>query len=154
MAAGLTIRREALADLRALADERARETVTRLRAVDVLKIDGAVSAMALRPELVAVIDQAGPFGAGHTAPIFALPRHRVVSAGEVGTGGHIRATLRSTDGADASAIAFRAAGSPVGDALLKGRDHLMHVAGSLSIDRYQGREKVSVRILDVASADL
>ncbi|WP_062211396.1 single-stranded-DNA-specific exonuclease RecJ [Aureimonas sp. AU12] len=152
MAAGLTIERERLADFRAAAEDQARETVTRLMANDLLRFDGAVSAVGLTTALVEKLERAGPFGAGHAQPLFALPRHRLVSALEVGTGGHVKATLRSADGADASAIAFRAVGSPLGDALMRNRDRLVHAAGTLSIDRYQGREKVSVRITDIGEA--
>jgi single-stranded-DNA-specific exonuclease len=48
-------------------------------------------------------------------------------------------------------IAFRAAGSPLGDALLAARGLLVHVAGTVSIDSWQQRRQPSLRILDVAT---
>jgi single-stranded-DNA-specific exonuclease len=150
MAAGLTIERERLADFRLRAETRARATVDALRAEDTLSLDGAIGARGLTIEMVRTIERAGPYGAGHPAPIFALPRHRLLSSAPVGTGGHIRATLRGADGATTSAIAFRAAGTPLGDALLGRRGEDIHVAGSVSIDRYQGSEKVTFRIIDLA----
>lgn len=153
MAAGLTIRRERLADLRAAA-EATRDTVDRLRAVDVLRVDGATTAMAIQPAMVAEIERAGPFGAGHSAPIFALARHRLTSVVPVGTGGHLRVALRSPDGSATSAMAFRAETTPLGKALLARRDELVHVAGTLGIDRYKGRETAVLRIIDAAIPEL
>ncbi|WP_062014420.1 single-stranded-DNA-specific exonuclease RecJ [Aureimonas sp. AU4] len=149
MAAGLTIERSRLGDFRELAETRARAKVDALVAADTLRIDGAVSASALKPQMIHALEQAGPYGAGHPAPIFALPRHRLTSLVPI-RGGHMRLTLRAADGATASAIAFRAEGSPVGDMLERHRDELLHVAGHLDLDRYGGRESVSLRVSDVA----
>ncbi|WP_182085819.1 single-stranded-DNA-specific exonuclease RecJ [Aureimonas sp. ME7] len=150
MAAGLTIERSQLAEFRLRAETHARSAVDALRANDVLSIDGALGARGLTVDLVGMVERAGPFGSGHPAPVFALPRHRVASASHVGTTGHIRVSLRSTDNATLSAIAFRAADAPVGNALLQRIGQELHVAGTVSIDRYQGNEKPAFRITDVA----
>ena len=59
------------------------------------------------------IARAGPFGAGHAEPVFALPSHTIAYAEEVGQA-HVRARLRAGDGTMLNAIAFRAAGKPLG----------------------------------------
>ncbi|KTR02867.1 single-stranded DNA exonuclease [Aureimonas ureilytica] len=150
MAAGLTIERARLGDFRALAEEQAGKVVPDLMAGDVIEIDAAMSASALSSETYSLVEKAGPYGAGHAAPIFALPRHRLIQASYVGTGGHIRMTLKAADGAQASAIAFRVEGTPLGEALMASRDRAIHVAGTLSMDRYGGREKVTMRVVDMA----
>jgi len=61
--------------------------------------------------------------------------------------------LQSGDGAMINAIAFRAAGQKLGAALLKNRGRAIHVAGTLAIDRWQGNERVQLRMIDMASAD-
>jgi single-stranded-DNA-specific exonuclease len=64
----------------------------------------------------------------------------------------VRFTLTSDDGARLKAIAFRAAATALGDALLSaGNDAPLHLAGTLSLDHYQGREEVQVRVTDAAS---
>ena len=60
------------------------------------------------------IARAGPFGAGHAEPVFALPSHIIAYAEEVGQA-HVRARLRAGDGTMLNAIAFRAAGKPLGE---------------------------------------
>ena len=66
---------------------------------------------------------------------------------------HIRARLRAGDGSVVNAIAFRAAGQKLGTALLQGRGQAVHAAGTLSIDRWNGAERVQFRLLDLAPAD-
>jgi single-stranded-DNA-specific exonuclease len=65
----------------------------------------------------------------------------------------VRARLRSGDGTTLNAIAFRAAGQPLGQALLASRGQPIHAAGTLSIDRWNGAERVQLSLLDIASAD-
>ncbi len=73
-------------------------------------------------------------------------------AEEVGQS-HVRARLRSNDGAGINAIAFRAAGQKLGAALLQNRGRQVHAAGSLSLDRWNGEERVQFKIADIAPAE-
>ena len=96
------------------------------------------------------IDRAGPFGSGNPEPVFAFPAHRIVDAGIVGNG-HVRVRAMAGDNARLNAIAFRAGGTPLGDMLLKARDSgPLHLAGTLSVDRYGGSERVQLRLVDAA----
>jgi single-stranded-DNA-specific exonuclease len=149
MAAGVTVRKAALAEFRAFLEEMLRHEVEVARRDSALLIDGAVTASALTSELSAMIDRAGPFGAGNVEPILALPSHLIAQAEVVGQN-HIRARLRSGDGKWINAISFRSAGSKLGDALLRLRGSTAHVAGTVSVDRWQGVERVQFKIADVA----
>ena len=51
------------------------------------------------------------------------------------------------------AIAFRAAGQPLGLALTGSRGRSIHAAGTLCLDRWNGVERVQLRLVDVAPAD-
>ena len=84
--------------------------------------------------------------------MIALPAHTVAHAEEVGQA-HVRARLQSGDGAAINAIAFRAAGQKLGQALLKNRGRAVHAAGTLSVDRWQGNERIQLRMIDVAPTD-
>jgi single-stranded-DNA-specific exonuclease len=152
MAAGITLRRDALGAFRAYLEETLAGAVEASRRENALLIDGAASAAAVNLELHATMDRAGPFGAGNAEPIIALPGHTVAYAETVGQA-HVRARLRAGDGAIVNAIAFRAAGQRLGDALLNNRGQSLHVAGCLAVDRWQGDPRVQMRILDVAPAD-
>jgi single-stranded-DNA-specific exonuclease len=152
MAAGLTVRKGAIAELRAFLEAALEHDVAVARRARGLLIDGAVSAAAANVGLVAMIDRAGPFGSGNPEPTIALPAHTLNYAEEVGQA-HVRVRLKSADGAAVNGIAFRAAGQKLGAALLSSRGRQVHAAGSFAIDRWQGEERVQFRLTDIASAE-
>jgi single-stranded-DNA-specific exonuclease len=153
MAAGVTLRKGALAQLRAFLEAALSADVTAARRLSGLMIDGAVSAAGANLDLVAMIERAGPFGSGNSEPVIALPAHTVTYAEEVGQA-HMRVRLKSADGASVNAIAFRAAGQKLGTALLNSRGRQVHAAGSFAIDRWQGEERVQFRLTDIAPVEL
>lgn len=151
MAAGITVERDKLGALRAFFEEKAAADVFRLQDQESLMIDGALSAEGVTLQLLDSLDKAGPYGTGHVAPVFALPRHRLVDARQVGTN-HIRADLQSGSGGRIQAIAFRAVDTALGDFLFKSRGAAVHVAGSLSSNYWNGNRRAQFRIIDAASA--
>ncbi len=153
MAAGLTVAREKLGELRAHLEEVLAVSVEEARAVDETVIDGALSAAGATPDLVELIERAGPFGAGNPQPIFAFPAHRIVYA-EPGNSDQVRVRLRGSDGTVLSGVAFRAANTPLGQALMAARGQQAHVAGMLELDSWQGRTQVNLRICDVALPEI
>ena len=152
MAAGVTLRKERLAEFRAYLESALAADVAEARHVNEILIDGAISARAATPELVATLNRAGPFGSGNPEPIVALPSHQLVYADEVGQA-HLKLRFKSGDGATVNAIAFRSVGQKLGNALVQHRGQVLHVAGTLTVDRYQGVERVQLRVLDVAVPD-
>lgn len=150
MAAGLTIRRDRLGALRHFIEEAASDKVETLRDADGLRLDGAISARGLTLELAETLRRAGPYGSGHAQPVFAMPRHRVQNAQLFGAGGHVRLRLTAPDGAAVSAVAFRAGGTPLAERLLAGSDRPLHLAGSVTLDHFQGRAQAAFRIVDAA----
>jgi single-stranded-DNA-specific exonuclease len=152
MAAGVTIAPDKLAAFRAYLEETLAEPVEAARRDDALLIDGAVTAAGATVALCTDIARAGPFGAGHAEPVFALPSHTIAYAEEVGQA-HVRVRLRAGDGATINTIAFRAAGKPLGQALLANRGRNIHAAGTLSIDRWNGEERVQFRLMDLATTE-
>src|SRR5262249_28658888 len=127
MAAGVTLKKGALASFRAFLEEKLAHDVEVARRDSALLIDAAMTATALTSEFHTTIARAGPFGAGNPEPIVALPSHAIVFADPVGQA-HVRVRLKSKDGSSLNAITFRAVGQKLGDALLKNRGQMMHVA--------------------------
>jgi single-stranded-DNA-specific exonuclease len=151
MAAGITVEREKLGELRAFFEEHASADVFRLQDEETLHIDAALAAEGANLDLLDALEKAGPFGAGHVAPVFALPLHRLADARLVGTN-HIRIELQSGAGGRVQAIAFRAVDTALGDFLFKNRGKTIHVAGSLSGNYWNGNRTVQFRIIDAALA--
>ncbi|WIG51080.1 MAG: Single-stranded-DNA-specific exonuclease RecJ [Afipia sp.] len=152
MAAGVTLKKERLAEFRAFVETALAATVADARHANELFIDGAVSARAVTTDFVNTMNRAGPFGAGNPEPLIALPSHQLVFADEVGQA-HLRLRFKSGDGAFVNGIAFRSIGQKLGNALIENRGQLLHVAGSLTVDRWQGSERVQMRVTDVAVPD-
>ncbi|TIR01077.1 single-stranded-DNA-specific exonuclease RecJ [Mesorhizobium sp.] len=151
MAAGITVERAKLGALRAFFEERAAADVFRLQSEESLAIDGALAAEGATLALLDELEKAGPFGAGHIAPVFVLPRHRLIDARPIGTN-HIRADLQSQSGGNLQAIAFRAVDTALGEFLFKNRGKTVHIAGSLSGNYWNGNRSVQFRITDAAIA--
>lgn len=150
MAAGVSLRSGDLGPFRSFLAEQLQAQVSAARGASALKVDAALTARGANVDLLHQIEKAGPFGAGNPTPVFAFPAHRARFPQIVGKGGHVSFTLTADDGARLKAIAFRAAGTPVGDALMREADQPFHFAGSLGIDHYQGREQAQLRLIDLA----
>jgi len=149
MAAGVTLRKDALGAFRAFLERMLADRVAEVRRERALLVDGAISAGGADVALVEMLARAGPFGAGNPEPLFALPAHLLVHADPAGEH-HIRARFKAGDGRSINAIAFRAAAGPLGKALRDNRRRALHAAGWLAIDRWQGEPRVQLRLVDVA----
>jgi single-stranded-DNA-specific exonuclease len=152
MAAGVTLARDRLGDFRAFLEERLAIPVAKAHLRAGLDIDSALTAGAATPALVHSVERAGPYGSGNPEPVFVLPRHRLVDVVPVGAD-HLRLRAAAGDGQTIEAIAFRAANQPLGEALKRLRGGLAHLAGELTINRYGGREKAQLRLLDAAEVE-
>ena len=149
MAAGLTVERPRLGELRALLEEHLGGQVADATRSPGLRIDGALGARAATVDFISLLDNVGPFGIGNPRPRFVLPAHRVAYADVVG-GDHVRCTLVAGDGARLAAIAFRCADMPLGKALLAKGGPPMHLAGHLSRNEWRGIVKPQLVIEDAA----
>ncbi|SFH99210.1 exonuclease RecJ [Bosea sp. OK403] len=150
MAAGVTLAAGQASAFQAFLAERLAMQVAAAGEAEALLIDAALSAGGANPRLLAEIDKAGPFGAGSPEPVFVFPAHRLVEAVEIGSGGHVRIKLKSGDGATVGGIAFRVAQEPLGRALLAARGESVHLAATLTLNRWGGRESAELRVLDMA----
>ena len=149
MAAGLTVKADAIEELRAFLGERlAKAGAGRLEA-RALELDGVLSVGGATRDLVDTLERAGPYGAGHSDPRFAIADANVVRADVVGAD-HVRVILSGAGGGRLKGIAFRSADGPVGRALLESGGRPLHLAGRLQADDWQGRRGAQLLIEDAA----
>jgi single-stranded-DNA-specific exonuclease len=149
MAAGLTVARDRLEDLRVFINERLRDKTIAAREAASIELDGALTPAGVTHELIELLERAGPFGQGNPQPKFAFPAHRVKFAKIVGDA-HVRCALEAGDGSRLDAIAFRAVGQPVGELLLSSGGMPIHVVGTVRRDTWGGRDRLEVTIEDAA----
>jgi single-stranded-DNA-specific exonuclease len=153
MAAGLTIDEGKLPALADWLDAQLGAAVSRASAERTVTLDLSLAPRGLTPELVETLDSAGPFGVGWPAPRVAVGPVRLVRAEIVGSD-HVRLIAGGHDGASFKAIAFRAAETPLGQALLHGATgRRLWLAGRPKIDDWGSRQQAELHLEDAAWAD-
>jgi len=153
MAAGLTIDPAKLDALADWLDERLAAQVARATAEQITQLDLALAPGGLTPQLVDTLESAGPFGVGWPGPRVAVGPVHLVKADIVGSD-HVRLIATGRDGASFKAIAFRAAESELGQALLHGaKGRSLWLAGRAKIDDWGSRPQAELHVEDAAWAD-
>ena len=153
MAAGLTVGAGGVDALADFLDSRLASDVAVARDDRALLLDAVVAPGGVTPSLVEALEAGGPYGAGWPAPRIAAGAVRIVKADGVGEG-PVRAIVSGRDGRSIKTIAFRAADSALGPALLgAGRDRTLWIAGRPKIDDWGSRPAAELHIEDAAWAD-
>ena len=150
MAAGATVLADKLPEFQAFIAARLADRVGQSLLQDHFAIDATLTAGGAQTSIVEALERAGPFGSAHPEPIFVFANHRVVEAREVGNGGHIRVKLRAETAPLSAASPFGRPVSRLGNCCADAVGGNLHIAGTLSIDRWGGGEKVGLRIMDAA----
>ncbi|WJS97660.1 single-stranded-DNA-specific exonuclease RecJ [Novosphingobium humi] len=153
MAAGLTVAADRLEAFADWLDDRLAGDVSRAQGAQSLLLDLAVAPRGLQPELVELLESAGPYGMGWPGPRVAVGPVRVVKADVVGAD-HLRMIVRGEDGASFKAMAFRSAQTEMGQTLIHG-DHgrKLWLAGRARIDDWGPRRAAELHVDDAAWAD-
>ncbi len=154
MAAGFSVREDRLDAFQAFLDGRVAASQAALGlgdagVTDALEIDGALACGGASLDLARQFQALGPFGLGNPEPCHALANIRVDHARAIGRN-HVKLRLSGADGARLDGIAFRALDTELGQALMAGPGAVLHLAGCLEINRWQGRETAQFRIEDAA----
>jgi single-stranded-DNA-specific exonuclease len=113
-----------------------------------LRLDGLVAPGAATVALAEQIAAAGPYGAAAPAPRLAVSA-RIAGVRPIGTG-HLALALADRAGGRLDAVAFRAAGTPLGDFLSGRTGTAAHLAGRLEHDAFGGRVRAKLHVEDAA----
>ena len=148
MAAGFTVASARLDELRAFLGERLTAQLAS-PLLPVLELDGVLAPEGLTLDLVETLRLLAPFGAGNPEPRFAVKAARIITPRVVGQG-HVSFRIAGATGGRVKAIAFRAADSELGHALLRNNGTPMHLAGTLRPDHWQGETSVQFVVDDGA----
>ena len=152
MAAGLTVAAGGVEPLREYLNDRLARDVEQARAGRALLIDTICAPRGVSAGLCDALDTGGPYGAGWPSPRVASGPARLLKVGVVGNG-HVRGLACGEDGASFKWIAFRAADTPLGQALLAASgEHRLWLAGSVKRDDWNGGDKAEMHLDDAAVA--
>ncbi|WP_043604321.1 single-stranded-DNA-specific exonuclease RecJ [Novosphingobium sp. Rr 2-17] len=153
MAAGLTVASGKLDALSDWLDDRLAADVSRASASQAVHLDLALAPGGLTPDLVETLESAGPYGMGWPGPRVAVGPVRVVKADTVGKD-HVRLIVSGQDGSRFKAMAFRAAETELGQALLHAHQgRRLWLAGRAKIDDWGSRPAAELHLDDAAFAD-
>ncbi len=150
MAAGLTVEAARLEEAtRWIEADMSRQGANRLGVRD-LRLDGALTPSGATLELCESLERAGPFGAGAPSPRLAVTAARIGWAKPAGEA-HMRCVLTDSRGGRLEAVAFRAQESALGGFMAsRSGGGLVHAAGRLSVNEWNGRRSVQLQIDDMA----
>jgi single-stranded-DNA-specific exonuclease len=153
MAGGFTLLPEHLESFRAFIKDHVSRQMNGQPSVSETIVDSVLSVRGAQYDFIEMIQRKlGPFGAGHEEPVFALPAVRLHTVDMVGTD-HIRCMVSDWEGGSRmKAMAFRAADTPLGQALLKQGSRPIHLIGHFKLDTWNGAKRVEMHILDAALA--
>ncbi len=149
MAAGLTVEEGKLAELKAFLSKRVERDVGQNGYSPSIGIDGSLTLGAVNEALMSDLKSLAPYGSGHAEPRFVFPSVRVARSNVVGNG-HVRCFLADEADGRLGGIAFRAADRALGETLLQARSSLLHIAGHLRENTWQGRSEIQLVIEDAA----
>ena len=151
MAAGLTVARDKVdAAMARLSELLGKQGAGEIGRSD-LKVDGLLMPGAATVELIEVIEQAGPFGAGALAPRFVFPDCTIHFTKVVGAN-HLKITFGDGISARVDSICFGAMDGPLGPMLQNHGGAKFHLAGRLEINTWQGRQSPQLRLEDASPA--
>ncbi len=153
MAAGVTVAEGMIAEFAAFLETKLAETVARASGERALLLDAVLAPGGINPDLVNAMEMGGPYGMGWPAPRVAAGPVRIIKCDVVGNG-HVRAIVAGEDGRSIKCVAFRAAETALGLALLGApRDRRLWIAGRAKIDDWGTRPAAEIHIEDAAWAD-
>ncbi|MHA6722963.1 single-stranded-DNA-specific exonuclease RecJ [Sphingomonas sp. RS2018] len=153
MAAGLTIAADQVEAFADFLNERLTQAVERAGENRALLLDAVLAPGGVSPTLCDSLEVGGPYGMGWPAPRVAAGPVRVVKADIVGNG-HVRAIVAGDDGRTVKVMAFRAADTPLGQALLGAPPHRrLWIAGRAKIDDWSSRPAAELHLDDAAWID-
>ena len=152
MAAGLTVAPGGTEPLRSFLAERLATDVEAAIGGRALLLDAMLAPGGVAAALCDALDAAGPYGAGWPAPRVAAGPARLIKTGIVGDG-HVRGFAVGDDGKSFKWIAFRSAGTELGQAMLSSAtDRRWWLAGTIKRDEWNGGNAAEMHLEDAALA--
>jgi single-stranded-DNA-specific exonuclease len=117
-----------------------------------LDVEATVSPRGASLELARALGRLAPFGAGNAEPMVVLPSVRVARADRLGNDGNTVRAMVEGDGGRVKTLLFRAGEGPLAQALMDRAGGLLHLAGHVRAEAWNGTESVGFFVRDAAIA--
>ena len=116
-----------------------------------LQADALVDIGGITLDFINQLEPLEPYGEGNPEPKFIIPDTRLVYVSLL-KNGHVICNFSGPSGQRIGAIAFKAADTEVGKALLAGINQNFHLLGTLKKDVWNGKTKIQIQLQDVMVA--
>ncbi len=150
-AAGFTVKPENLDKFIDYINERVSHYVAVNDVVAQLHVDAIISSESINIPLMEDLEKLAPFGMNNPQPKFMIHVEKLVAVTPVGVENqHLRCILNVEKGANITAMAFRVAGTPMEQMLLKAKGKSIALVGTLKFNHWNGTITPQVIIEDAA----
>ena len=112
-----------------------------------LEIDGMIDVESVNTDLIDNLNLLGPYGSQVPQPVIVIPNCQILFTKEMGEG-HLLCKLKRDKGT-LDAVCFNARKSGL-DITLSKPNRVLHIAGNLIKNEWQGVIKPQMRIVDIA----
>jgi single-stranded-DNA-specific exonuclease len=117
-----------------------------------LDVEASVTPRGATLDLARALARLAPFGAGNEEPVVVLPAVRVARADRLGNDGNTIRAMVEGEGARVKTLLFRAGDGPLAQALTDRAGGLLHLAGHIRAEAWNGSESVGFFVRDAAWA--
>ncbi len=146
-AAGFSLIQEKIGDFDKVITNYLSDKVSSKNSVDLLETDGLIDIDAVDNDLITNLNHLGPYGSQVPQPIIVIPNCQLIFSREIGDG-HMLCKLKKENGT-LDAICFNAKKKGL-DIPLSKSNQIIHIAGNLVKNEWQGVTKPQMRIIDIA----
>lgn len=153
MAAGFTVMRDRLDEFQSYMNNHIEKQCQGQAIVPTLKVDSVLSPASVTMDLLRKIETLAPFGMGNPEPRFVLASAQIIRPKVVGEN-HIQCLVKDHNVGHSAfkAISFRSLDTELGELLLTSKGKPVHLAGTLSINHWNGNDYINFQISDAAYA--
>ena len=152
MAAGLTVAADQVDRFAGWLGDRLERDVERARSNRALTLDALLAPGGVTEAFADAIEAGGPYGHGWSQPRIAVGPVRIIRINIVGNG-HVSLIAAGDDGKSFKGVAFRAADTPLGQALLaQNAGKKLWLAGKIRKNAWNGRVSAELHVDDAALA--
>lgn len=156
MAGGFTLNPDQMESFKTYLNDNVAKQSLDNEASILIDIDGVLTiGGASRLQFIEMLEEkVGPFGQDFPEPVFAFKNVRIHNPVIRGNS-HISVMISDSEGGSRMrAMAFGAAGTPLGEALMNSNQKQFHIIGQLKINEWQGRKSVEMHIKDCTFAKI
>lgn len=155
LAGGFTVFPEKIEELRKFLNDHVNKQKSHEHILTETSIDGVLSVHGVTLELASLLqNNIGPFGQENPEPVFVIPNAKLSSVDIMGKD-HLRLLISDQENTKRiKALAFRSVGTSLGDLLMNSKYKNLHLACTIKINEWQGRQAPELHILDAAIPEI